>query len=242
MQRISLVIALAELDLRVTIEVDQPTVIVTLEVADSLAILLLQLGLDLVALEIAVDVVACDIARRRRVQGFLEQLQHEIGGLRSALAPFGFNQLDGLFDAFAAGVLDLQQVTQQADALVELRVVGVDPDIYMEAEPGFFVNESDTGNRWIKIRLRGRQTNRLGVGARITVRAVGPRGEPIVRTYLMDHKTGFGSAPYLAHVGLLDAVAIDHVEVFWPGSGRRCSYPAKLDTLNRLDEEECPSG
>ncbi|MCP4192222.1 MAG: hypothetical protein GY768_16545, partial [Planctomycetaceae bacterium] len=33
----------------------------------------------------------------------------------------------------------------------------------------FFVNESNTGNSWVKIRLRGRQTNRFGLGARITV-------------------------------------------------------------------------
>jgi hypothetical protein len=102
-----------------------------------------------------------------------------------------------------------------------------------------FVNSSDTGHRWVKIRLRGRQTNRFGVGARITVHAVNQRGEAIVRTYLMDQKTGFGSPPFLAHIGLLDAVSIDSVEVFWPGSGRRCSYPAELDTLNRLDEAEC---
>ncbi len=103
----------------------------------------------------------------------------------------------------------------------------------------FFINESDTGNRWVKIRLRGRQTNRFGVGARITVRAVDARSAPIVRTYLMDHKTGFGSAPYLAHIGLLDAIAIDGVEVFWPVSDRRCTYPAAINTLAHLDEADC---
>jgi len=102
-----------------------------------------------------------------------------------------------------------------------------------------FVNESDNGNSWVKIRLRGRQTNRFGLGARITVNAISPDGEAIVRTYAMDHKTGFGSAPYLAHIGLLDAVSIRDVEVFWPVSGCRGSYPAQLSSLNRLDEGEC---
>lgn len=103
----------------------------------------------------------------------------------------------------------------------------------------FFLNESRTGNRWLKIRLRGRQTNRYGVGARIKVRAVNADGHEILRTYLMDHKTGFGSAPYLAHIGLLDATSIQDVEVFWPGSERRCSYSANLKSLNWLDEEPC---
>ncbi len=55
----------------------------------------------------------------------------------------------------------------------------------------------------------------------------------------MDHKTGFGSPPYLAHIGLLDAESIGDVEVYWPASGCRASYPAKLDSLNRLDEADC---
>jgi hypothetical protein len=104
------------------------------------------------------------------------------------------------------------------------------------------VNESDTGNGWVKIRLRGRQTNRFGLGARITVNAVSPDGDSIVRTYAMDHKTGFGSAPYLAHIGLLDAALIRDVEVYWPASGCRASYSARLNSLNWLDEADCLSG
>ncbi len=105
-----------------------------------------------------------------------------------------------------------------------------------------FVNKSPNGNRWVKIRLRGRRSNRFGLGARITVRAVDEEGGAIVRTYSMDHKTGFGSPPYMAHIGLLDAVAIDEVQVWWPASGSRCSYPARLETVNWLDEKGCGSG
>jgi hypothetical protein len=104
-----------------------------------------------------------------------------------------------------------------------------------------FVNESVTDNRWVKIRLRGRRANRFGLGAGIMVRAVDARGEAIVRTYTMDHKTGFGSAPYLAHIGLLDAVAVQEIRVRWPGSSRVCSYPARLDALTWLDQAACVS-
>ncbi|MDH3638746.1 MAG: FG-GAP-like repeat-containing protein [Gammaproteobacteria bacterium] len=103
----------------------------------------------------------------------------------------------------------------------------------------FFVNESPIDNNWVKIRLRGRQTNRFGLGARITVNAVSADGDAIVRTYVMDHKTGFGSAPYLAHIGLLDAVSIRNTEVFWPVSDCRATYQAEINTLNVLDEQEC---
>jgi hypothetical protein len=103
----------------------------------------------------------------------------------------------------------------------------------------FFVNEGSSNNSWVKIRLRGRQTNRFGLGARITVTARTANQEVFVRTYTMDHKTSFGSPPYLAHIGLLDAVVIDNVEVFWPVSGCRGSYPAIINSLNILDEADC---
>ncbi len=106
------------------------------------------------------------------------------------------------------------------------------------------VNESDLGRRWLKIRLRGRATNRFGVGATIRVVALDDAGSRIVRTHHMDHKTAFGSAPYLAHVGLLDATRVETVEVTWPVSGCRARYAAELDRMNVLDEGACdpPTG
>jgi hypothetical protein len=102
-----------------------------------------------------------------------------------------------------------------------------------------FVNESELHNHWVKVRLRGRRTNSFGVGARIKVTARRPDGRRIVRYRQMDNGTGFGSAPYLAHVGLMDAVAIEGIEVFWPASRCRWSYPAGLDRLVVLDEADC---
>jgi hypothetical protein len=102
-----------------------------------------------------------------------------------------------------------------------------------------FVNESRTENSWVKIRLRGRKSNRVGAGSRIEVRAVAADGSRIVRTYHMDGKTGFGSAPYLAHVGLGRAERIEEVRVTWLGSGCAGRYPAKIRELNVLDEARC---
>ncbi len=99
-----------------------------------------------------------------------------------------------------------------------------------------FVNDSRTSAAWLKIRLRGHRTNRFGVGAMIRVTARDASGETIVRTYHMDNKTGFGSAPYLAHIGLGPAVAVDEVEVWWPASKTLRSYDAELSRLNVLSE------
>lgn len=103
-----------------------------------------------------------------------------------------------------------------------------------------FVNDSDlAGRAWVKLRLRGRETNHFGVGARITIVAETADGEEVVRRLHMDNKTGFGSAPYLAHIGLLDAQKIDGVEVYWPVSRCTVTYDATLFQLNVLDEAAC---
>lgn len=103
----------------------------------------------------------------------------------------------------------------------------------------FFINESNLNNSWLKIRLRGRKSNYYGIGARIKVIAENSRGEEIIRHYLMDQKTSFGSPPYLAHIGLMDADKIKEVEVYWTASGCRKKYRSEMGKLNVLDESEC---
>jgi VCBS repeat protein len=102
-----------------------------------------------------------------------------------------------------------------------------------------FMNQTASANAWVAVRLRGRRSNRFGVGAMLEVRAHRADGTPIVRTYHMDGKTGFGSAPYLAHVGLERAVAVDGVRVTWLGSGCSAVYPAEIRATNLLDEQYC---
>jgi len=102
-----------------------------------------------------------------------------------------------------------------------------------------FVNESRLDNAWTKIRLRGRRTNRSGLGAQIEVVARAADGSRVLRHYLMGQGTGWSNAPYIAHIGLLDARSIERVEVVWPVSRCRASYRAELRQLNVLDEADC---
>lgn len=102
-----------------------------------------------------------------------------------------------------------------------------------------FVNESADGGHWIELRLRGRRGNRHGLGAAIRVVARRPDGRELVRTAGIDGKTGFGSGPLLAHIGLFDAVAVESVEVRWPVSGCVGEYQVPLDSRAVLDEADC---
>ena len=105
----------------------------------------------------------------------------------------------------------------------------------------FFVNKSKVENTFVKLRLRGRRTNSLGIGARIKVTAHDAAGGQVVRQVLVDQKTAFGSGPYLMHVGLGKAVAVDAAEVYWPVSKCRQTYSAKIGELTVLDEAACPA-
>lgn len=65
--------------------------------------------------------------------------------------------------------------------------------------------------RYLKVSLRGRQTNRLGIGSRITVEA---GGLSMVRE-LYPINTFQSHAPSLAHFGLADADRVDRLTVRW---------------------------
>jgi hypothetical protein len=93
----------------------------------------------------------------------------------------------------------------------------------------------------VKIQLRGHKTNYFGIGARITVVAENEKGEEIVRHMQMSNGTGFGSAAYLAHIGLMNAMRIKEVRVYWPASQSTRSYSAVLNALNVLDENQTNS-
>lgn len=101
----------------------------------------------------------------------------------------------------------------------------------------FFVNESDYKNSWVKIRLKGVRANRFGVGSLIRVIAINKEGQELIRTYHMDTKTDFGSAPLLAHIGLMASNKIVRVEVRWAGDTSWQTYSAKINSLNVLEQK-----
>jgi len=90
-------------------------------------------------------------------------------------------------------------------------------------------NDGESRNAWTKLELHGCRNNRYGLGARITVHTVSADGTRRSHFHHMDNQTAFGSAPYLADIGLGEAARIESVEVDWigPAAGTR-SYPAEL--------------
>jgi hypothetical protein len=74
-----------------------------------------------------------------------------------------------------------------------------------------------SSNHSITIRLQGVRTNRAGIGARICVGIKTKRGaRRIYRT--VGYGSSFGGNPLRQHIGLADAVRVEFLDIYWPGS------------------------
>ena len=114
-----------------------------------------------------------------------------------------------------------------------------DQDVFMVLGGAFEGDESQNvlllnpghGHAWITVRLRGTVSNRLALGARLTVEVATPDGDRAIRATV---GTGgsFGSSTLQQEIGLGNATMIRQLEVIWPGSGRRDTY--RDVSLNRV--------
>ena len=89
------------------------------------------------------------------------------------------------------------------------------------APPSLFLNETRNDNHWITLRLVGTKSNRMAIGARVTVTVGAVNQADEVRaggSYLST------SDPRL-HFGLGSAASFDRIEVSWP-SGLLEQFPA----------------
>ena len=82
-------------------------------------------------------------------------------------------------------------------------------------EPTILRNESETGNHWIQIRLRGVKSNRDGVGARVYVVAGDLKQMDEVHSG-RGYQSHWGTR---LHFGLAKNKRVERIEVHWPRSG-----------------------
>jgi hypothetical protein len=109
------------------------------------------------------------------------------------------------------------------------------------APPSLFLNETRNDNHWITLRLMGTKSNRMAIGARVTVTTGKVRQVDEVRaggSYLST------SDPRL-HFGLGSADSFDRIEVLWP-SGLLEQFPGgagdRFVTLVEGSGSAVPSG
>jgi hypothetical protein len=85
------------------------------------------------------------------------------------------------------------------------------------------------GNDWLNVRLVGVKSNRAAIGARITV-TVEQAGDGKSHATASFHRTvgsggSFGANPMEQHIGLGKSARIESVEVWWPATNTRQTFP-----------------
>jgi hypothetical protein len=103
--------------------------------------------------------------------------------------------------------------------------------------PTVLRNESDTGHHWLDIQLRGRQTNRDGVGARVRVVAGDLTQVDEVHSG-RGYQSHFGSR---LHFGLGRRDRVDRIEVRWIGGGVDVLRNVSVDQILTIGEGTAPA-
>ncbi|MCA9167669.1 MAG: CRTAC1 family protein [Planctomycetales bacterium] len=89
-------------------------------------------------------------------------------------------------------------------------------DVYQNA---LFENPGH-GNHWITLWLRGTQSNRDAIGARIRIRVISPTAGKREIHLKVDSGGSFGASSLQQEVGLGDATEVEEIEVIWPNRQR----------------------
>ncbi len=97
-------------------------------------------------------------------------------------------------------------------------------------EPTILRNDSRTGNHWIQIRLRGNESNRDGVGARVKV-LTGRLSQVSEVHSGRSYQSHFGTR---LHFGLGRHERIDQIEVHWIGGTKDVFRDIKADQMVTL--------
>ncbi len=132
------------------------------------------------------------------------------------------NLSDGVFRELAETGLELERVSRglavgdlDGDGDLDLAVVNSNDAAEV------YENRTDGRGSWLLVDLVGRQSNTMGVGARVEIVAGGRRQLREVRTGVSYQSQGATSA----HFGLAASTVVDELEIRWP-SGKRLRLAA----------------
>ncbi len=119
-----------------------------------------------------------------------------------------------------------------------------DLDIYVVGSSdggGFYRNDNDNGNAWVKFNLEGTVSNRAAIGAKVKVKA-NISGEDVwqIREVLAANSFG-GHNSLITHFGLGDASTVDEAIVEWPSGETTELTNISVNTTHDV-VEEIPAG
>ncbi len=84
--------------------------------------------------------------------------------------------------------------------------------------PNIFFENHGSGNSWITVKLKGAQSNRPAIGAKLKLVTVNANGEEQTFHRVISSGGSFGANPLQAQIGLGKAVIIKQLRVTWPNA------------------------
>ncbi len=140
------------------------------------------------------------------------------------------NLRNGTFDSFLTGSPALHRGVAFADFDGDGRIDAV---VTRLNEPALLLrNVTDSGNHWLNLRLKGRTSNREGIGARVILSTAAGQQ--------MNHATsavGYASSSDpMVHFGLGPESVARQVEIEWPGGQKQVLRNVTADRLVEVEE------
>lgn len=89
---------------------------------------------------------------------------------------------------------------------------------------------------WLRVSLRGRKSNGLGIGARL----VAEIGERRLVRELYPANTYYSQQPAEVHFGLADAIQVDRLTIHWPSGNKQTISRIAADQHLRVTEPDSP--
>lgn len=136
-------------------------------------------------------------------------------------APFVLRNLgDGTFAVVADNAISLRESTSNGLAIGDYNGDGA-LDVAVARWPsgslGVYWNRG-TNNHWLRVRLVGTASNRMGLGAKVRVTTT-TGGVETRQLRQVGGEDGWGTQEALAHFGLGSVTNVDTLEVEWPSGG-----------------------
>ena len=115
----------------------------------------------------------------------------------------------------------------------------VDVFIVNNGGPGILLrNDGGNRNRWLEVRLEGRQSNRTAIGARLRVVA----GSSVQVREVGSQASYLSQNSFTEHFGLGSAQRVDTLEIVWPSGSRQVLVEVAADQVLDVVEEPQTAG
>lgn len=154
------------------------------------------------------------------------------------------NNGDGTFSRRSSGIINTDRNVSWGAAAGDYDNDG-DLDLFISnavnnSRNFLYRNDSDNGNHWIKLRLKGTTSNRAGIGALVRARAT-INGLPVWQMREVSAQNSFnGHNAFDVHFGFGTATMIDTVRIRWPSGTEDQLTNVTIDQFMTITEGSFP--